>query len=125
MSKMGETGLKNMTDVCTGCPYLRQYLDGLIDVEEARRNCGYRCQGFANREFIYKFDVVLSVYRQQQRKNFKGHGRQPVAEKRYGKAARALQADGKSVADIAQILNLSRPTVYKLLHGDGEQAKGV
>lgn len=115
MSKMQETGLKNMTDVCTSCPYLAQYLAGEISVEEARRNCGYRCQ-YKVTEFIYKFDVVLSVYRQQQRFNFRGKGRVGKAEERYGKAARTLHNDGKSVADIADILHLSRPTVYKLLH---------
>lgn len=116
MSKMQETELKNMTDVCTNCPYLAQYLAGEIDVEEARKNCGYRCQGYTNREFIYKFDVVYSLYQHQKRKDFKGTGRKAKAEERYGKAARTLHNDGKSVTDIADILNLSRPTIYKLLH---------
>lgn len=121
MSKMGEMELRNMTDVCTGCPYLRQYLDGEIDVEEARRNCGYRCTHRAEQEFIYKFDVVYSLYQYKKRKEFKGKGRVGKAEERYGKVARTLKADGKSVADIASILNLSRPTVNKLLHNAGGQ----
>lgn len=104
-TQMQDMRLKNMTDVCTSCPYLAQYLAGEIDVEEARRNCGYRCQQRKETEFIYKFDIVYSLYQHKKRKEFKG--RVGKAEERYGKAARTLHSDGKSVADIAGILNLS------------------
>ena len=114
--------LEDMSNICIHCDYLRQYLDGNVTVEMARENCALRCKQHDNqRKGIYKFDVVYSLYCEKIRDDkpkFAGKGRVSKAEERYGKAARALYNEGKNITQIASILSISRPTVYKLIGGD-------
>lgn len=114
-----EGKLENMSDVCLQCEYLQAYLKGKVDVKTARENCALRCKQHDNqRKGIYKFDVVYSLYLESEgdeKPKFKGKGRVSKAEERYGKAVRELRKEGKSVSDISRLLNISRPTIYKLL----------
>lgn len=114
-----EGKIENMSDVCLQCDYLQAYLKGKVDVKTARENCALRCKQHDNqRKGIYKFDVVYSLYvtkESEDKPKFKGRGKTSKAEERYGKAVRELHKEGKSVSDIARLLNISRPTVYKLI----------
>lgn len=114
--------LENMSNVCLSCDYLNQYITGAVDVKQARENCALHCKQHDNqRKGIYKFDVVYSLYCEKVRDDkpkFAGKGRVSKAEERYGKAARALYNEGKNITQIASILSISRPTVYKLIGGD-------
>ena len=113
--------LEDMADICLHCDYLQQYLIGSVDIKTARENCALRCKQHDNqRKGIYKFDVVYSLYlsKKEDKPKFAGKGRVSKAEERYGKAVRALKADGKNISQIASILGISRPTVYKLIGGD-------
>ena len=113
--------LEDMADICLHCDYLQQYLIGSVDIKTARENCALRCKQHDNqRKGIYKFDVVYSLYlsKKEDKPKFAGKGRVSKAEERYGKAVRALKADGKNITQIASILGISRPTVYKLIGGD-------
>lgn len=114
-----EGPLENMSNVCLSCDYLKQYITGEVDIKTARENCALRCKQHDNqRKGIYKFDVVYSLYLERQgedKPKFKGNGRVSKSEERYGKAVRALKAEGKSITQIASILSISRPTVYKLI----------
>lgn len=114
-----EGPLDNMTDVCLHCDYLKAYLSGKVDVKTARENCALRCKQHDNqRKGIYKFDVVYSLYvttEKAEKPKFKGKGKVSKAEERYGKAVRELRKEGKSISDISRLLNISRPTVYKLI----------
>ncbi|MCI7759132.1 MAG: helix-turn-helix domain-containing protein [[Eubacterium] saphenum] len=111
--------LENMTDICLQCDYLQAYLAGKVDVKTARENCALRCKQHDNqRKGIYKFDVVYSLYvatEKVEKPKFKGKGKVSKAEERYGKAVRELHKEGKSISDISRLLNISRPTIYKLL----------
>ena len=117
-----EGPLDDMSDICLHCDYLKGFLNGDVDVKTARENCALRCKQHDNqRKGIYKFDIVYSLYLDKQGENnpkFKGKGRVSKAEERYGKAVRALKAEGKNITQIASILGISRPTVYKLIGGD-------
>lgn len=112
--------LENMTNICLNCEYLKDFLNGEVDVKQARENCALRCKQHDNqRKGIYKFDVVYSLYlttTPDEKPTFKGRGRVSKSEERYGKAVRALKAEGKSITQIASILSISRPTVYKILN---------
>ena len=116
-----EGKLENMSDVCLQCDYLKAYLAGKVDVKLARENCALRCKQHDNqRKGIYKFDVVYSLYLSntgEQKPKIQGKGRVSKADERYGKAVRELRKEGKTVTQIASILGISRPTVYKLLKG--------
>lgn len=110
--------LEDMADICLHCDYLQQYLIGSVDIKTARENCALRCKQHDNqRKGIYKFDVVYSLYlsKKEDKPKFSGKGRVSKAEERYGNAVRALKADGKNITQIASILGISRPTVYKLI----------
>lgn len=114
--------LEDMSNICLHCDYLQQYLIGSVDIKTARENCALRCKQHDNqRKGIYKFDVVYSLYCEKIRDDkpkFAGKGRVSKAEERYGKAARTLYNEGKNITQIASILSISRPTVYKLIGGD-------
>ncbi len=111
--------LENMTDICLQCDYLKAYLAGKVDVKTARENCALRCKQHDNqRKGIYKFDVVYSLYvtaEEDEKPKFIGRGKTSKAEERYGKAVRELKKEGKSISEISRLLNISRPTVYKLI----------
>ena len=124
-----EGELADVLSICTNCQYWQEYQKGGVSIEKMRENCALRCKqhpDLRNNKGIYKFDVVyayLSYYLatlEGNTPNYRGKGRTAKAEERYGKAVRALHSEGKNISQIASLLNISRPTVYKLLD-NGEE----
>lgn len=123
-----EGELADVLSICPNCQYWQEYQKGGVSIEKMRENCALRCKqhpDLRNNKGIYKFDVVYAYLLyylatlEGNTPNYRGKGRTAKAEERYGKAVRALYREGKNISQIASLLNISRPTVYKLLGNEG------
>lgn len=126
MSKF-EGPLEDVLNICPTCQYWADYKEGKITIEQMRENCALRCKqhpDLRNNKGIYKFDIVYHCLGLLDgtltAPTYRGKGRVGKAEERYGKAVRALHNEGKNISQIASLLDISRPTVYKLLD-NGEE----
>lgn len=110
--------VQNLEDYCLKCKYdtPNKFVCGDITLEQARRTCS-NCK--FGKSGIYKFDIVFTLWDklgklQAVSDRPKPTGKKPTYVKRYGAAVFRLQADGKTVREIAQILGISPTSVIKI-----------
>lgn len=105
--------LKNFNEVCTNCEVMKR---ALSDIEEDETFLGEARARCASCNKIFKFDALYkSQMNLAQRQRKKNTGKKPTAYKRYSKAVINLKRDGKSIRDIAKIIDISPTTVQKIL----------
>lgn len=102
--------VQDMSQHCGKCQVPIQYKNDEITIYQARHTCA-RCRFSGNG--IYKFDIAYSLYDQIQR-NKPPAGKGATYTKRYGNAVKQLQAEGKTIREIAKILGISPTSVNKI-----------
>lgn len=102
--------VQDMSQHCGKCNIPLQFKKEEISIEQARRTCA-RCRFSGNG--IYKFDIAFSLYDQIQRTKPPA-GKGATYTKRYGNAIKELQAEGKTIREIAKILGISPTSVNKI-----------
>lgn len=96
---------------CLDCDLYHYYEDAKITLEEARKKCAH-CH-------LYKFDTIAHLIRLISSQNIttqvkRNLGKKETYTRRYGTAIAKLQAEGKSIRQIAEILGISPTSVVKV-----------
>lgn len=96
---------------CFDCDLYHDYENAKITLEEARKKCS-RCH-------LYKFDTIVQLIRLKSSQNSttqvkRNLGKKETYSRRYGTAIAKLQAEGKSIRQIADILGISPTSVVKV-----------
>lgn len=96
---------------CFDCNLYHDYEKDKITLEEARKKCAH-CH-------LYKFDTIAQLIRLKSIENSttqvrRNLGKKETYSRRYGTAIAKLQADGKSIRQIAEILGISPTSVVKV-----------
>lgn len=108
--------VQNLEDYCLKCKHgvPQNFKDGSITLDQARRTCA-NCK--FGKQGIYKFDIVYTLWGALGKFRSvpeRPKGKKPTYVKRYGTAIEKLQAEGKTVREIANILGISPTSVIKV-----------
>lgn len=108
--------VQNLEDYCLKCKYNvpTKFAQGDISLDVARKTCA-NCK--FGKQGIYKFDIVYTLWGALGKLKSvpeRPKGKKATYCKRYGTAVKQLQAEGKTVREIAQILGISPTSVIKI-----------
>lgn len=97
---------------CLDCDLYHDYEEAKVTLEEARKKCAH-CH-------LYKFDIITQLIRLKSSQNSattqgkRNLGKKETYSRRYGTAITKLQAEGKTIRQIADILGISPTSVVKV-----------
>lgn len=137
-AQMAELQTKEIEERCYKCKLPSEYAAGNMTLEQARTKCA-NCHFGSLR--LYKFDIIVQLLNKSENADSKAEKEEPAQNqtspgdntgegkitfkrndkgkgatytKRYGSAIRALQAEGKTVRQIAEMLGISPTSVVKV-----------
>ena len=146
---MAELQKKEIKERCYKCKLPSDYAEGKLTLEQARTKCA-NCHFGSLR--LYKFDIIVQLLEKSENADSKAEKKEPAQVttspgegtiatfrrntkgkgatylKRYGEMIRKLQKEGKSVRQIAKLLNISPTSVIKVskeLNGSSDSPKDV
>ncbi len=119
--------VQNLEEYCLKCKYEvpTKFATGEIGLDVARKTCA-NCK--FGKQGIYKFDIVYTLWGALGKLKSipeRPKGKKATYTKRYGVAVERLQAEGKTVREIAEILGISPTSVIKVskeLRADRDKA---
>lgn len=97
---------------CSACNVPSDYLSGNILLEQARKKCS--CCHFGDLR-LYKFDILMCFLELQNKNRKYQIGKRETYSKRYGASILKLKSEGKTIRQIADILNISPTSVTKVI----------
>lgn len=131
---MAELQTKEIKERCYKCKLPSEYAVGNLTLEQARTKCA-NCHFGSLR--LYKFDIIVQLLDKPENADSKAEKKEPAQVqtspgegkvtfnrnskgkgatyvKRYGAAIRKLQNEGKTVRQIAELLDISPTSVIKI-----------
>lgn len=115
--------VQDLKEYCLNCKHNipEKFSKEEITLEAARTKCG-NCK--LGKQGIFKFDIVFTLWQQLQKEKNSGSaaaaterpkGKKETYTRRYGQAITKLQAEGKTIREIASILGISPTSVTKVV----------
>ena len=131
---MAELQKKEIKERCYKCKLPSDYAEGKLTLEQARTKCA-NCHFGSLR--LYKFDIIVQLLDKSEKADSKAEKKEPAQVptspgegqitfnrntkgkgatyvKRYGSAIQKLQNEGKTVRQIAKLLDISPTSVIKV-----------